>query len=82
LHGGSLPDVFKSIKYGWPAKGMKSWKDDFSPMQLAQLASFVKSLQGTKPAAPKEAQGELYIEATESTDSTTKEETTPAVAAE
>lgn len=82
LHGGSLPDVFKSIKYGWPAKGMKSWKDDFSPMQLAQLASFVKSLQGSKPAAPKEAQGELYIEATESTDSTTKEETTPAVAAE
>jgi cytochrome c oxidase cbb3-type subunit 3 len=82
LHGGSLPDVFKSIKYGWPAKGMKSWKDDFSPMQLAQLASFVKSLQGSVPAAPKEAQGELYIEATESTDSTTKEETTPAVAAE
>lgn len=82
LHGGSLPDVFKSIKYGWPAKGMKSWKDDFSPMQLAQLASFVKSLQGSKPAAPKEAQGELYIEATESTDSTTKEETTPAIAVE
>ncbi len=82
LHGGSLQDVFKSIKYGWPSKGMKSWKDDFSPVQLAQLASFVRSLQGSAPAAPKEAQGDIYIEATESTDSTKTEEATPAVAVE
>lgn len=62
LHGGDIKDVFKSIKYGWPDKGMKSWKDDFSPVQLAQLASYVKSLHGTKPATPKEPQGELYEE--------------------
>lgn len=80
LHGGSLQDVFKSIKYGWPSKGMKSWKDDFSPVQIAQLASFVKSLQGTTPAAPKEAQGEIYIEATEGTDSTANEVKEPEVA--
>ncbi len=60
LHGGSLSDVFKSIKYGWPDKGMKSWKDDFSPKQIADLSSFIESLQGTKPAAPKEKQGEPY----------------------
>lgn len=70
LHGGSIKHIFKSIKYGWPDKGMKSWKDDFSPKQIAQLASFVKSLQGTTPAAPKEKQGELYIEAETTTDST------------
>ncbi|MCB0700202.1 MAG: c-type cytochrome [Chitinophagaceae bacterium] len=63
LHGGSLKDVFKTIKYGWPDKGMRSWKDDFSPKQIAQLASFVKSLHGTTPAVPKDPQGELYIEA-------------------
>lgn len=62
LHGGSLKDVFKTIKYGWPDKGMKSWKDDFSPRQIAQLASFVRSLQGTTPANPKAPQGEIYIE--------------------
>jgi len=62
LHGGSVQDVFKSIKYGWPDKGMRSWKDDLSPMQMAQLASFVRSLQGSNPANPKEAQGELYAE--------------------
>lgn len=81
LHGGSLQDVFKSIKYGWPSKGMKSWKDDFSPVQLAQLASFVRSLQGSKPAVPKEPQGDMYIEATESTDSTANEVKEPEVAA-
>jgi cytochrome c oxidase cbb3-type subunit 3 len=64
LHGGGIKDVFKSIKYGWQDKGMKSWKDDFSPKQIQQLASFVKSLKGTHPATPKAPQGELYIEAT------------------
>lgn len=62
IHGGSLKDIFKTIKYGVQEKGMKSWKDDFSPVQIAQLASFVKSLQGNKVANPKEPQGELYKE--------------------
>ena len=62
LHGGSIKDVFKSIKYGWQDKGMKSWKDDFSPKQIQELASFVKSLKGTHPATPKAPQGDLYIE--------------------
>ncbi len=60
LHGGSLSDVFKSIKYGFQDKGMKSWKDDYSPRQLAALASYIMTLQGTTPAAPKEPQGPLY----------------------
>ena len=62
LHGGSLQDVFKSIKYGWQDKGMKAWQDDFSPKQIAQLSTYIKKLKGTKPAAPKEKQGELYTE--------------------
>ncbi len=62
LHGGSVKDVFKTIKYGWPDKGMKSWKDDFSPVQIAQLTSYVKSLHGTNPPNPKAPQGTLYVE--------------------
>lgn len=57
LHGGSIQDVFKSIKYGWADKGMKSWKDDFSPSQIAQIASYVLSLQGTHPENAKAPQG-------------------------
>ncbi|TAE60540.1 MAG: hypothetical protein EAY68_10270, partial [Bacteroidetes bacterium] len=59
LHGGDIKSIFKTIKYGWPEKGMKAWQDDYSPVQMAQIASFVKSLQGTKPAVPKEPQGML-----------------------
>ncbi len=63
IHGGGIKDIFKTLKYGWQEKGMKSWKDDYSPKQLQEIASFVKSLKGTKSATPKDAQGELYIEA-------------------
>lgn len=63
LHNGGIKDIFHSIKYGWPEKGMKSWKDDFSPVQIAQLASYVKSLDGTNVPGGKEPQGTVYTEA-------------------
>jgi cytochrome c oxidase cbb3-type subunit 3 len=73
LHGGGVKDVFKSIKYGWPEKGMRSWKDDLSPMQIAQVSSYIKSIHGTNPPNAKAQQGELYKEEgsgnTSSTDS-------------
>lgn len=62
LHGGKINDVFKTIKYGVPEKGMKAWQDDFSPKQIAQLASFIKSIHGSNPPNPKEKQGEAYKE--------------------
>lgn len=62
IHGGSVSDVFKSIKYGWQDKGMKPWKDNFSPKQIAQLASYIESFKGTNPPNPKEKQGELYVQ--------------------
>lgn len=65
IHKGSIKDIFTTIKYGYPEKGMKSWKDDFSPLQIAELASYVKSLQGTNPPNAKEPQGEIYEEVTE-----------------
>lgn len=71
IHGGSIQDIFKTIKYGVVEKGMKSWKDDYGPMKMAQIASYIKSLKGTKPATPKAPQGELYSEnAATATDST------------
>lgn len=62
IYGGSIQNIFKTIKYG-TSKGMRSWKDDLSAKQMAQVASYVKSLKGSKPANPKEPQGELYQEA-------------------
>jgi len=62
LHGGQIKNIFSTIKYGVPEKGMKSWKDDFSPKQLAQLTSYIKSIHGSNPPNQKEHQGELEKE--------------------
>lgn len=60
LHGGSVKDIFKIVKYGWPEKGMKSWQQDLGAKQIHEVASFILSLHGTNPANAKEQQGELY----------------------
>lgn len=62
LHGGSVKEIFHTIKYGVPEKGMKSWKDDYSAKQIAQITSYIHTLQGTKPANPKAEEGELQKE--------------------
>ncbi|HEX5113439.1 MAG TPA: cbb3-type cytochrome c oxidase N-terminal domain-containing protein [Saprospiraceae bacterium] len=61
IHGGSLKDVFKTIKYGVPDKGMISWKEQLSPSQMAQVANYILTLKGTNPPDPKEKQGTLYV---------------------
>ncbi len=60
IHGGSVNDVFKTIKYGVPEKGMISWKDQMNPSKMQQMTAYILSLKGTVPVKPKEPQGELY----------------------
>lgn len=62
IHGGDVKSIFKTIKYGVPAKGMISWQNTYSGKQMQQLASFIMSLKGTTPAKGKEPQGELLQE--------------------
>lgn len=57
LHGCSINEVFKTIKYGVPAKGMVAWEKSFSPTKIQQLASYVISLKGSNPGNGKEPQG-------------------------
>ncbi len=74
IHGGSMSEVFKSVKYGWPAKGMKSWEADLKPEEIKNVVSYIKSIRGTNPANAKVAEGTLYVEGgaatTAATDST------------
>ncbi len=70
IHGGSVKDVFKTIKYGVPEKGMQPWKGTFTPVQIAQLTSYIKSIKGSKVANAKEPQGDLYKEETAVSDTT------------
>ncbi len=62
IHGGGIKDIFKTIKYGYPDKAMQSWQSTYSPVQIQQLASFIRSLKGTHPPNPKAPQGNLYVE--------------------
>ncbi|WP_375560075.1 cbb3-type cytochrome c oxidase N-terminal domain-containing protein [Bernardetia sp. OM2101] len=60
LHGGDIKSIFKTVKYGVPAKGMISWKDQLSPQEMQEVASFILSLKGTNPPNAKDPQGEKY----------------------
>lgn len=64
IHGGSMNNIYKTIKLGYPEKGMQSWQAMFSPIQMQNLASFVKSLKGTNPPNGKAPQGDLFTEET------------------
>jgi cytochrome c oxidase cbb3-type subunit 3 len=59
IHGGSLNTIYQTIKIGYPEKGMQSWQSMYSPIQIKNLTSFVKSIVGTKPYNPKAPQGNL-----------------------
>ncbi len=60
IHGGSVQDIFKVIKYGVPEKGMIPWQAQLTPVQMQDLSSFIITLEGTDPPNPKEPQGEPY----------------------
>jgi len=59
LHGGKTEDIIRSIVIGHPNKGMMSWKLVFNQEQVAQLAGFIQSLEGTEVSNGKSPQGEL-----------------------
>ncbi len=60
LHGEGINNVFKTIKYGVPEKGMISWEKNLNPKQISAVANFILSLKGTNPAGAKSPQGEKY----------------------
>jgi cytochrome c oxidase cbb3-type subunit 3 len=83
INGGGIQNVFKTIKYGVPAKGMIAWQAQLKPEAMQKLASYILTLQGTNPANAKAPQGEVWVEptATPSDTSTAKTDTTKAMAA-
>jgi cytochrome c oxidase cbb3-type subunit 3 len=57
LHGGSVKDIFKTIKYGVPDKGMIAWEKTMRPKQIADITSYIMSLKGSNPPGAKAPQG-------------------------
>lgn len=62
LHGGGVKDIFTTIKYGVQEKGMISWKSQLKPTEIASLANYIRSLQGSGPEAQKAPQGDLWVD--------------------
>ncbi|WP_161887984.1 c-type cytochrome [Pontibacter russatus] len=58
LHGGDVNEIFKTVKYGVPAKGMVPWQGKLTKDQMLEVSSYILSLQGSNPANAKEPQGD------------------------
>ncbi len=62
VHGGGIKNVFKVIKDGVPSKGMISWQTQLDPKKMQAVASYILTMQGTKPANPKAPEGQKWEE--------------------
>ncbi|MGS0525193.1 cbb3-type cytochrome c oxidase N-terminal domain-containing protein [Zobellia nedashkovskayae] len=61
--GGGIKNVFHTISEGGrDGKGMIAWKQSLKPREIAQVASYVLSFQGTTPANPKAPDGDLWVD--------------------
>jgi len=61
--GGGIKNVFNTVYNGGrDGKGMIAWNKTLKPEDIAKVASYVISLQGTTPAVAKAPQGEKYTE--------------------
>tara|TARA_R110002072_G_scaffold172324_8_gene326394 strand:+ start:6012 stop:6977 length:966 start_codon:yes stop_codon:yes gene_type:complete len=59
--GGSLSNIYEVISEGGrPGKGMIPWKNDLKPIEIAQVSSYIMTMQGTNPPDAKESEGDLY----------------------
>ena len=73
IHGGGVKNIFKTVKYGVPAKGMISWKATLRSKDIHRVASYIWSLQGSNPPDPKAPDGTIYVEEQMAVDSSATE---------
>ena len=60
--GGGIKNIFHTISEGGrDGKGMIAWKQSLKPVEMAQVASYILTLQGTTPANPKAAEGDIWV---------------------
>lgn len=71
IHGGGIKDLFKTIKYGVPDKGMIAWSSQLKPADMQKVASYILTLKGTNPPNPKAPQGTIWTEAGATTQDST-----------
>lgn len=61
ITGGDIKSIFGTISEGGrDGKGMIAWKQQLKPLEMAQVASYILTFQGTTPANPKAPEGEVW----------------------
>lgn len=76
--GGGIKNVFKTVSEGGrDGKGMISWKATLKPLEMAQVSSYVLTLQGTTPANPKAPEGDIIWTKDSDNQQPTEETTQP-----
>lgn len=70
IHGGGIKDLFRTIKYGVPEKGMISWQAQLKPEDMQKVASYILTLKGTNPPNQKAPQGTIWKEESAAQDTT------------
>lgn len=64
--GGGISNIFHTISEGGrDGKGMVAWKSSLSAEEIAQVSSYVMSLEGTNPPDPKAPEGDVWTEDSE-----------------
>lgn len=59
IHGNSINEVFKVVKYGVPEKGMIPWEAQLNPEQMQNVSSYIlNEFTGKNVEGGKEPQGE------------------------
>ncbi|MGJ8716368.1 MULTISPECIES: cbb3-type cytochrome c oxidase N-terminal domain-containing protein [Maribacter] len=79
--GGGIKNVFHTISEGGrDGKGMIAWKQNLKPAEIAQVASYVLSFQGTTAANPKAPEGDIWVDPNAPAQEAPAEQTMPEVA--
>ena len=62
--GGGIKNVFRTVSEGGrDGKGMVAWKASLKPSEMAQVSSYLlTAFQGTTPANPKAAEGDIWVD--------------------
>ncbi|MGY5847643.1 cbb3-type cytochrome c oxidase N-terminal domain-containing protein [Salegentibacter sp. HM20] len=61
--GGGISNIFNTVSEGGrDGKGMVAWKSSLTPEEIAQVSSYVISLQGTNPEDAKAPEGDIWTQ--------------------
>jgi len=62
IHPPDFNGLVKSVKYGYPAKGMISWRSFLKSEDIIRVSSYIQTLKNTNAPGGKAPQGEIIEE--------------------